>query len=81
MRMSRFDWSVRVVKNSMVRFERTRNDDSRRLHILDEVLWVACMLVHVVQTVLDNLTIIKLRFVFLNFSFVCQNNLRWSKTR
>ena len=23
----------------------------------------------------------QLRFVFLNFSFVCQNNLRWSKTR
>ena len=55
MRMSRVDWSVRVVKNSVdsfcnvVRFERTRNDDSRTLHVLDEVLWVACMLVHVVQ--------------------------------
>ena len=23
----------------------------------------------------------QLRFMFLNFSFVCQNNLRWSKTR
>ena len=23
----------------------------------------------------------QLRFVFLNFSFVCQNNLRWSKTQ
>ena len=65
--MSRFDWSVRVVKTlqthfcNVVRFERTRNVDSRTLHVLDEVLCVACMLVHVVHTVLENLIIIKLR--------------------
>ena len=44
----------------MVRFERTRNDDSRTLHVLDEVLRVACMLVYD-GTVLENLIIIKLR--------------------
>ena len=44
----------------MVRLERTRNDDCRTLHVFDEVLRVACMLVHF-GTVLENLIIIKLR--------------------
>ena len=49
--MSRFDWPDCVVKNSvdrclqsdLIRFERSRNDDSKTLHVLDEVL---CMAVH-----------------------------------
>ena len=35
----------------------------------------------VILTHLRTIRITQLRFVFLNFSFVCQNNLRWSKTR
>ena len=61
MRMSRFDWSVHVVKThvcNVIRFERTRNDNSRTLHVLDEVLRVACMLVHVVYTVVENLNVV-----------------------
>ena len=46
---------------NVVRFECTGNDDCRKLHVLDEVLRVDCMLVHVVHTVLENLIIIKLR--------------------
>ena len=40
----------------MVRFERIRNDDSRTLHVLDEVLYAGAF-----GTVLENLIIIKLR--------------------
>ena len=44
MRMSRFEWSDWMIKNlvhrvcSVVRFERSRNDDSRTLNVLDEAL-------------------------------------------
>ena len=49
MRVWRFDWSDCVVKNlvdhvcSVARFEGSRNEDSRTLHVLEEVLRAACM--------------------------------------
>ena len=44
----------------MVPFERTRNDDSRTLHVLDKVL-MSCLYASVCGTVLENLIIIKLQ--------------------
>ena len=40
-------WSKiwQTVVCSVVRFERGRNDDSRTSHVLDDILWVACMAV------------------------------------
>ena len=44
MRMSHFDWPDCVIKNSVDRFctvirlERSKIDDSKTLHVLDEVL-------------------------------------------
>ena len=52
MRMSRFDWPDCVVKTrqtgvcSVIRFERSKIDDSKTLHVVDEVWGVACMPVH-----------------------------------
>ena len=63
MRMSRFNWSVHVVKyvqvdlclqcglENVVRFERIRNDDSRTLYVLTKFfeLLLPYMLLHLVQ--------------------------------
>ena len=52
MRMSSFDWPHAWLNTrytgvcSVIRFERSRNDDSKTLHVLDEVLLTACMPVH-----------------------------------
>ena len=77
MRMSRFDWSDCVVKNlvdgvcSVVQFERSRNDDIRTLHALDKFFWLVYMPVLLYSS--GELKQRILRFVFLNFPFVCQN--------
>ena len=63
----------------MVRFERTTNDDCRTLHVLDEVLRVACMLVHAVHTVLENLSYDVSNLQELELAlFKFYKNLNWS---
>ena len=36
--MSRFDWSDSMIKNSVVRFERSSIDNNGTLDVLDEIL-------------------------------------------